>query len=293
MVSKVTAETALKAAALWHKNQLEELTRFIDMTGDKAREETRKAQLEFFADGAATVLEDPKVKPLLSRLASSNTTEDSDKLAAQVGQAAASVMKSRWKTTVDQRILIGFPYSISIVTKMALVYGIMLLEEMFKEYLRLFLIFRPKRLRGKLSRKDPAESRSLAYSDILAATSVKQIRESIIEKELYRLGRMDIDEMDGFFMDVVDFKLSDYIMGWSELRAAYYTRNLAVHNRSVMNQQVHSRINLCPVGESVVIDEPLVADMVDALSELNKRLYRVVSDKTGVSKKGRTKSGAK
>ena len=166
----------------------------------------------------------------------------------------------------------GFPFADDIVHRMVLVYGVIIFEEMVKAYLRLLFVRYKGQLRSKTTDRAAQQDKQIDYETALSVTSVKQLREVIIQRELDKLGRMSIDEIDKYFSEKMNLSLSRDFVEWQVLRKCYYARNLIVHNRGMMNREVYNKIKLCKVGELIKPTQSEVGDLVSALEKLNKHL---------------------
>jgi len=168
---------------------------------------------------------------------------------------------------------------LQIGLRMILVYGIVLFEEMIKEYMKVFFQVYPRTLIIQ-DNNGNSKSKCLDYDTILGAGSYEELLDVMIEKEIYKFGRKNIDEIERFFdrkLKVEPF--STRVDKWEELRRGYYVRNLIVHNRGVMNEFVYKKIEWGQIGESVQIQPKLVFDLNSALGAFNEYLYKVFKDK--------------
>ncbi|MDH3890362.1 MAG: hypothetical protein OEV49_04710 [candidate division Zixibacteria bacterium] len=284
-MTKKAAKENLRELKSHFKKSITELSRFVALVGEKAHEETKKSVNAFIEEVVDAAQKAPQVVKLEAKPGPLGEPPKGEEYKDALIEAVARERKARfpsWQQRVSQT---GFPYSIAIVNKIALVYGIMLFEEIVKEYVRVFFACRPGQLIGGSNQRDGQQRKSLDYSEILSASSVKQLKNNIIDRELDRLGHESIDGIAKFFQERMTVHISQDLLKWSDLRAAYYTRNLVVHNRAEMNKYVHDRIKLCPIGQKVTVKSKLITDLTDALTELNEHLYRTVRVKAGVADK--------
>jgi len=164
---------------------------------------------------------------------------------------------------------VGFPFSNIILKKMTLVYTVMLLEQLIKEYFRFFLVRNLGQLKSKTLDKAIRQERVIEFGLALSAKSIKELRSIIVEKETDRIGRISIDEIDKFFDLRVKICFSRQFEDWEELRAGYYLRNLFVHNGGVMNTEIRKQIKIGEIGKPIVLEMDRIQSLIEALGKFN------------------------
>jgi hypothetical protein len=153
------------------------------------------------------------------------------------------------------------------------IYGIVIMEEMVKQYVGLQFEKHSGSLDRKGDRNDDREAKTLTYREILEAESdgYAGVLSLMTEKELYKLGRGDIDTLDSRVKVLLGSPLSDAV-DWEKMRKAYYVRNLLVHNRGIIGPVYVKKMKTGEIGKQVG-DLPRVChDLVSSLQHLNDHL---------------------
>jgi hypothetical protein len=83
----------------------------------------------------------------------------------------------------------------------------------------------------------------------------------------------DIDKINNFLLRNRDIDLSCKLKNWSELRKAYYIRNIIVHNHAIMNETIFKKINIGEIDKPINVERTLIDSMVDSLKVLNSILH--------------------
>jgi hypothetical protein len=261
--------------ARYYKAAVQELDKYVNAVSEKA-----KHDVDRFAER------------ILDNLLETEREKGNDRAAAfeRLGgdSAKRSLVEDMTNAILEKEELVhslGFPFSTDVFRKMALVYGITLFEEMTKAYLNEFFLNNMGQFKSNPKAKDKQQKRSLPYNSVIAARSKKELNQLIVDRELDLIGRMSIDRIDGELEDRLGISPSGEFVDWHHLRQAYYSRNLVVHNRGVMNADVHAKIQLCPVKKPVPLTDDLISEMRRALVGYNDYLHNAIKVKLGLKKK--------
>ncbi len=183
----------------------------------------------------------------------------------------------------DKRITI-----LRIILEMTLIYQIAMFEAMVKEYVACYFRANPMSIESGVAvdnEEKKADSKSLAYNEILQLGTYDEVFNLILDKELYKLGRKDIDKIDTFLQKKLKCQsLKKNIDGWAELRNGYYLRNLLVHNHGIVNKELFRKIEWSAVktqvtvGQTIQIQPDDVFGVSKALVDLNEYIHKVLSD---------------
>ncbi len=168
---------------------------------------------------------------------------------------------------------LGFPYSNLISHKMTIIYDIILFESMIKDYEQEFYNnFMMKKLERQ--KQQFTESlHSIEIKSLLEISTIEDVYGFVTDKIIDKLGRKDIDKINNFLLKNRDIDLSSKLKNWSELRKAYYIRNVIVHNHAIMNETIFKKINFGEIDKPIKIEKTLIDSMVDSLNALNLVLH--------------------
>ncbi len=169
-----------------------------------------------------------------------------------------------------------FSDTVSSLQEVLLIYEVVVLEEMFKDYARYHFTLDPKSLLRTGTGDNEKEPLVLEYKIILHACTYQKIIESMADREIYKLGRMNIDKMAKRVSNWLQADITS-IDNWKEMRMAYYARNLLVHNGGIITDEYVKNTDMGTVGGRLTIIPKLVYWTHSGLNLLNERLFETLS----------------
>ncbi|NJE60305.1 hypothetical protein [Thermococcus sp. 21S7] len=157
-----------------------------------------------------------------------------------------------------------------IILKSMLIQSIALWESILKDYLRVLLYYdsRPLLVLNK--------EKMFSIAEIISAEEeYPDIRSMVVEKYVESIFfRKNIDEIDKELSRLHIVQLNQFSQ-WTNLREAYYRRNLFAHNNGRINKIYCTKLNFndCPIGKEVELTPEYIEKLLDALGEFLEFIY--------------------
>ena len=130
---------------------------------------------------------------------------------------------------------------------MSIVYFFCLFEHFIKDCFKMLYLYEPSMLKS---------NRTFTYETILNLRDFNNIINSMIEEELEKIGRMNIDKIKDRIALKIGIDCEKDFHSWDFLREQYYRRNVIVHNFGKISKAYCEimKIDITRLNESLDID---------------------------------------
>lgn len=124
----------------------------------------------------------------------------------------------------------------SLLMKMTLIYLFAIFEAFNKDFFFKLYLSKPE-----LMKRD---QKQISYREALDFTSLEELHKTIAEREVDKIGRIDVDELAKMLKNKFNINLEEDFKYWNVLRENYYRRNIVVHNNVKISEVYLKKMNL-------------------------------------------------
>lgn len=156
----------------------------------------------------------------------------------------------------------------TFICEMTLTYLMAAFESFLKEYFTVLL--------SQNSVLIKSSKKQIAYEELVAFTTMEEIKEHIASKEIDKVIAEGIDDFQRFCKEKFSLEMHDEIPCWGDLREAWFRRNVVVHNRSETDEKYCLKTKMPRLGVKLNTDGEYIEKLSIVLREsallLNKTL---------------------
>jgi hypothetical protein len=240
----------LKGTRLQYKGELELILEFVNTTEKSlTRKQKRKPKVQLEKN------DKDDLKKLVEFLDESISSESKGKKSLSLKSEAVGKLINNFLVPMKHK---------SFLTEMTLSYLISYQEAMLKDYLFNILTNRKSSLKSK---------NKISYDEVLSFTSIKSLIVSLAQKEVDQLGYGSIDDVEKYFFERFNIKLSDF-ESWEDIVEASYRRNLVIHNKGRTNDLYCKRTGFQKRNVSIGVDIDYVSKVSENLIEFNEYCFK-------------------
>ena len=168
-----------------------------------------------------------------------------------------------------------------LIRRMALVYGVTLLESMVKDYTRFLMVVDQTRRKPLLSLPPTNENRELQWWH--RDESLEKLKKSVWKSQLRKWSLAVRNGEDRRYRNKAKHAAAVRAVGgaasdfphWRVLMASIAVRNCIIHSDGLMNDIQYRRTPLCDVAKEPSWGTGLIFDLFSALDLFNNRLSEI------------------
>jgi len=122
--------------------------------------------------------------------------------------------------------------------------------------------------------------KSINYEELTKYSSIEDVREDIIEKEIYAILYRDIEEISRYFEQKFNIKLSE-LTDWETFKEVFYRRNIIVHNSGIVNNIYRLKTGYKAKKKSLEVSYSYLNKSIQVFDEFAQNLAEQLYQKFG------------